>query len=77
MAREIVTLECTETKDRNYTTTKNKKKTPNRLELKKIFSSAASPHGSPRGQVEEPDGWGSATGPLDAKIRGAGRSLGA
>jgi len=35
VAREIITLECTETKDRNYTTTKNKKKTPARLELKK------------------------------------------
>jgi large subunit ribosomal protein L33 len=35
MAREIITLQCTETKDRNYTTTKNKKTTPGRLELMK------------------------------------------
>jgi large subunit ribosomal protein L33 len=35
MAREVITLECTETKERNYTTTKNKKKQQGRLELKK------------------------------------------
>ncbi len=35
MARETIILECTETKDRNYTTTKNKKTTRGRLELKK------------------------------------------
>ena len=35
MARETIILECTVTKDRNYTTTKNKKKTRGRLELKK------------------------------------------
>jgi large subunit ribosomal protein L33 len=35
VARETIILECTETKDRNYTTTKNKKKTRGRLELKK------------------------------------------
>jgi len=35
MARENITLECTETKDRNYTTTKNKKKGKGRLELMK------------------------------------------
>jgi large subunit ribosomal protein L33 len=35
MAREQITLECTETKDRNYTTTKNKKTSTGRLELKK------------------------------------------
>lgn len=33
--RVIVTLACTECKERNYTTTKNKKNDPNRLELKK------------------------------------------
>ncbi len=36
MAREIITLQCTESKDRNYTTTKNKRKSPGRLELKKF-----------------------------------------
>ena len=36
MAREIITLQCVECKNRNYTTTKNRKKTPDRLELKKF-----------------------------------------
>ena len=35
MPRELVTLACTECKRRNYTTTKNRTVTPNRLELKK------------------------------------------
>jgi large subunit ribosomal protein L33 len=30
--REIVTLQCSECKERNYTTTKNKKTTTGRLE---------------------------------------------
>jgi len=33
--REIITLECTVCNNRNYTTTKNKKKHPERLELNK------------------------------------------
>ncbi|MEN8231054.1 MAG: 50S ribosomal protein L33 [Thermodesulfobacteriota bacterium] len=33
--RNIITLGCTECKNRNYTTTKNKKSTPNKLEFKK------------------------------------------
>jgi len=33
--RELVILECTECKRRNYTTTKEKRNTPGRLELKK------------------------------------------
>lgn len=33
--REIVTLECEETKLRHYTTTRNKKKNPTKLRLKK------------------------------------------
>ena len=33
--RTLVTLACTECKRRNYTTTKNKRTTPDRLELKK------------------------------------------
>ncbi|MGM0420172.1 MAG: 50S ribosomal protein L33 [Bacillota bacterium] len=33
--REIITLECTECKNRNYSTTKNKKNTTSRLEIKK------------------------------------------
>ncbi len=35
MAREIITLQCTVTKDRNYTTTKNKRKQQGRIELMK------------------------------------------
>lgn len=33
--RVTVTLACTETGDRNYTTTKNKRTTPERLEMRK------------------------------------------
>lgn len=33
--RVIITLECTECKQRNYTTTKNKKTFTTRLEMKK------------------------------------------
>ena len=36
MAREIITLACTECKQRNYTTTKNRRTTPGRLEMKKF-----------------------------------------
>ena len=35
MAREIITLACGACKRRNYTTTKDKKLTPDRIELKK------------------------------------------
>jgi large subunit ribosomal protein L33 len=35
MAREIITLACTECKRRNYTTMKEKRNTPGRLEKKK------------------------------------------
>jgi large subunit ribosomal protein L33 len=33
--REIVTMACTDCKERNYSTMKNKRNTPDRLELKK------------------------------------------
>jgi len=36
MPREIITLQCGECKERNYSTTKNRKTTPDRLELKKF-----------------------------------------
>jgi len=36
MAREIITLACTECKRRNYSTEKEKKNTPGRLEKKKF-----------------------------------------
>ena len=35
MVREIITLACSACKRRNYTTTKDKKLTPDRIELKK------------------------------------------
>ena len=35
--RDIITLSCTECKQRNYTTTKNKKTTPQKLEFKKYY----------------------------------------
>ncbi|MBI5887459.1 MAG: 50S ribosomal protein L33 [Deltaproteobacteria bacterium] len=34
--RDIIALACTECKRRNYSTTKNKKTMPDRLELKKF-----------------------------------------
>jgi large subunit ribosomal protein L33 len=33
--RELITLECTECKQRNYTSTKNKRKHPERVEFSK------------------------------------------
>ncbi|MBI5182712.1 MAG: 50S ribosomal protein L33 [Nitrospirae bacterium] len=33
--REIITLACTQCKQRNYSTTKNKRNTPDKLEFKK------------------------------------------
>ncbi len=37
--RDIVTLACEQCKGRNYTTTKNKRKTPDKLSLKKYCPS--------------------------------------
>jgi len=37
-ARAIITLECTKCKERNYTTDKNKRTTPDKLELSKYCS---------------------------------------
>ncbi|MFO8145545.1 MAG: 50S ribosomal protein L33 [Candidatus Syntrophosphaera sp.] len=34
--RDIIILACEECKNRNYTTTRNKRKHPNRMELKKF-----------------------------------------
>ncbi len=36
MPREIVQLQCTDCKDKNYSTKKNRKTTPDRLEMKKF-----------------------------------------
>jgi large subunit ribosomal protein L33 len=35
MVREIITLACTECRRRNYTTTKNRQKHPDRFEIRK------------------------------------------
>jgi len=37
--REVVTMACTDCKERNYSTEKNKRNTPDRIELKKYCSS--------------------------------------
>ena len=42
MPREIITLQCGDCKERNYSTTKNRKTTTERLEMKKFCSVAAS-----------------------------------
>jgi large subunit ribosomal protein L33 len=44
--REIVTIACSECKQRNYTTTKDKKKHPEKLELRKYckFCQTHTPH---------------------------------
>jgi large subunit ribosomal protein L33 len=44
--RDIITLACTECKQRNYTTTKNKRTTPQKLEFKKYcrFCRVHTPH---------------------------------
>ncbi|MFA5320093.1 MAG: 50S ribosomal protein L33 [Candidatus Omnitrophota bacterium] len=44
--REIITVECTVCKNKNYTTTKNKKKHQDKLELKKFCRACRkhSPH---------------------------------
>ena len=46
MPRDIIILACTECKQRNYTTTKNKKTLPDRLEIKKYcrFCDKHTPH---------------------------------
>ncbi|MDO8426240.1 MAG: 50S ribosomal protein L33 [Deltaproteobacteria bacterium] len=44
--RDIITLACAECKRRNYSTTKNKKTIPDRLEIKKYckFCKKHTPH---------------------------------
>jgi large subunit ribosomal protein L33 len=44
--RDQITLSCTECKQRNYMSTKNKKSTPGKLELKKFcrFCGRHTPH---------------------------------
>ena len=51
--RDIITLACTDCKRRNYSTTKNKKKTTERLELSKYCRFCRKHTGSSREQVDE------------------------
>ena len=53
--RDIVSLACNECKRRNYSTTRNKKKTTERLEMKKYLSLVPDAH---RAQGDEIAGAG-------------------
>ena len=37
MPREIITMQCGDCKERNYSTTKNRKTTPDRLETEEVL----------------------------------------
>ena len=50
-ARPTIQLACTECKERTYTTRKNKKNDPNRIELQQILSALPTAYTSPRGEV--------------------------
>ena len=50
-ARVKVTLACTECKQRNYDNMKNKKNTPDRIELKKYCRFCKKTYGSQRGEI--------------------------
>src|ERR1700739_12260 len=51
--REIITLQCGDCKNRNYTTTKNRKKHQDRLETSKFFNKGRKP--TPQQEVKEQD----------------------
>ena len=53
-ARPTIQLACTECKERTYTTRKNKKNDPNRLELHEILPARPTAYTSPRGEVGGP-----------------------
>ena len=46
--RPKITLACTECKERNYITKKNRRNDPDRLELKKFCPRCRQPHRAPR-----------------------------
>ena len=50
--REIITLQCNDCKNRNYTTTKNKKKHTDRHGDEEILQHVPEAHRAPRGEVE-------------------------
>ena len=49
--RDIITLACTDCKRRNYNTTKNKKKTTERLEIQQVLPALPQAHGAPGDEV--------------------------
>ena len=53
--RVKITLACTECKQRNYNTKKNKKNSPDRLEMKKYCRFCKKAYRSPRDEVRKAD----------------------
>ena len=51
--RVKITLACTECKQRNYDTNKNKKNDPDRLEMNKYCRFLPEAHAAPRDEVRE------------------------
>ena len=49
--RALVTLECTDCKERNYNTNKNKRTTPDKLEFSKYCSALPQAHGPQGNEV--------------------------
>ena len=49
--RDIIALACTECKRRNYSTTKNKKKTTERLEIEQVLPLLPEAHGAQGDEV--------------------------
>ena len=50
--REIITLQCNDCKNRNYTTTKNRKKHSDRMETKKFCKCVPQAHGPQGSEVD-------------------------
>ena len=44
MPREIITLQCGDCKERNYSTTKNRKTTPDRLRTEEVLPPVPQAH---------------------------------
>ena len=55
--RDIIALACTECKRRNYSTTKNKKKTTERLEIEQVLPLLPEAH-APQGERSRVWAWG-------------------
>ena len=50
--REIITLQCNDCKNRNYTTTKNRKKHSDRLETQEILQHVPEAHRAQGSEVD-------------------------